>query len=169
GDKLDARLTPAQRAQGHALRRMTEEGLYFPMLYSRWIDEAGFAVVAPVFFAGIPRPLRPLVGMVVRRNTRKVLHAQGTGRHSTEQVYAQGKADLQALSDALGQQPFFLGDEPTSYDAAIYGIVQNLIAIPTGTPLTTFATSLPNLVAFCERMTKRCFEGEGAASSSAPA
>lgn len=158
GDKLDARLTPAERAHGHALRRMLEEGLYFAILYSRWIDDAGFAVVGPVFFSGIPAPLRPLVGMLVRRGTRATLHAQGTGRHSREQIYALGRADLQALSDALGDKPFFLGDEPTSYDAAIYGCVYNLMKVPTGTPLTAFACALPNLVAFCERVTKRCFE-----------
>ena len=96
--------------------------------------------------------------MIVRRNTRKTLHAQGTGRHTREQIYALGNADLQALSDALGDKPFFLGDKPTSYDAAIYGTLYNLMKVPTGTPLTTFACSLPNLVAFCERVTKRCFE-----------
>jgi glutathione S-transferase len=164
GDKLDARLTPAERATGHALRRMTEEGLYFPILYSRWIDDAGFAVVAPVFFASIPGFLRPAIGVVVRRGTRKTLHAQGTGRHSREEIYTLGKADLQALEDALGDKPFFLGNEPTSYDAAIYGIVQNLIGIPTGTPLDTFARSLPNLTAFCARVTKRCFEEAGGAT-----
>src|SRR6478609_8917732 len=42
GDKLDAHLTPAERAVGHALRRMTEEALYFAVLYSRWVDDAGF-------------------------------------------------------------------------------------------------------------------------------
>ena len=164
GDKLDAHLTPAERAVGHALRRMTEEGLYFAILYSRWIDDAGFAAVGPVFFATIPAPLRPLVSMMVRRNTRKTLHGQGIGRHTREQIYAMGKADLQALSDALGDKPFFLGDKPTSYDAAIYGTLHNLMQIPTGTPLTTFACSLPNLVAFCERVTKPCFEDAGSAT-----
>lgn len=158
GDKLDAHLTPAERAAGHALRRMTEEGLYFAILYSRWIDDAGFAVLAPVFFDTIPAPLRSVVGLLVRRNTRNALQAQGTGRHTREQIYAMGRADLQALSDALGDKPFFLGDEPTSYDAAIYGTLHNLMKVPTGTPLTTFACSLRNLVAFCERVTKRCFE-----------
>ena len=158
-DKLDAHLTPAERAVGHALRRMTEEGLYFAMLYSRWIDDAGFAVVGPVFFAAIPALLRPAVGLIVRRNTRQALRAQGTGRHTREEIHGMGRADLQALSDALGDKAFFLGDKPTSYDAAIYGIVHNLIEIPTGTPLTTFARSLPNLAAFCARMTRRCFEG----------
>lgn len=159
GDKLDAHLTSAERAAGHALRRMTEEGLYFAILYSRWIDDAGFAVLAPVFFGTIPAPLRAVVGMLVRRNTRKTLQAQGTGRHTREQIYAMGSADLQALSDALGDKPFFLGDEPTSYDAAIYGTLHNLMQVPTGTPLTASARALPNLVAFCERVTKRCFEG----------
>ncbi len=158
GDKLDAHLTPAERAADYALRRMTEEGLYFAMLYSRWVDEAGFAVIGPVFFDAIPAPLRPVVGLLVRRSTRNALHAQGTGRHTREQVYAMGRADLQALSDALGDKPFFLGDKPTSYDAAIYGTLCNLMKIPTGTPLDTFARSLPNLVAFCERVSKRCFE-----------
>jgi glutathione S-transferase len=136
---------------------MTEEGLYFAILYSRWIDDAGFAVLAPVFFATIPAPLRPVVGMLVRRNTRSTLQAQGTGRHTRDQIYAMGKADLQALSDALGDQPFFLGDQPTSYDAAIYGILHNLMQIPTGTPLVASARALPNLVAFCERVGQRCF------------
>lgn len=158
GDKLDAHLTPAERAAGHALRRMTEEGLYFAILYSRWIDDAGFAVVGPVFFATMPAPLRPVVGLLVRRSTRNTLLAQGTGRHTPEQVYALGRADLQALSDALGDKPFFLGEKPTSYDAAIYGALHNLMKVPTGTPLTAFACALPNLVAFCERVTKRCFE-----------
>ncbi len=158
GDKLDAHLTPAERAAGHALRRMTEEGLYFALLYSRWVDDAGFAVIGPVFFKAMPAPLRPVIELLVRRSTRNALHAQGTGRHTREQVYAMGRADLQALSDALGDKPFFLGDKPTSYDAAIYGTLHNLIQVPTGTPLTAFASSLPNLVAFCERVTKRCFE-----------
>jgi glutathione S-transferase len=159
GDTLDAHLTPAERAVGHALRRMTEEGLYFAILYSRWIDDAGFAVIGPVFFAAMPAPLRPAVGMLVRRNMRNTLKAQGTGRHTREQIYALGNADLQALSDALGDKPFFLGDKPTSYDAAIYGTLHNLMKVPTGTPLTAFACALPNLVAYCERVTKRCFEG----------
>jgi glutathione S-transferase len=156
--KLDAHLTPAERAVGHALRRMTEEGLYFAILYSRWIDDAGFAVVGPVFFSAIPAPLRPVIGLLARRSTRNALQAQGTGRHAREQIYALGSEDLQALSDALGDKPFFLGDKPTSYDAAIYGILHNLMKVPTGTPLTSFACALPNLMAFCERVTKRCFE-----------
>jgi glutathione S-transferase len=165
GDKLDAHLTPAERAAGRALRRMTEEGLYFAILYSRWIDDAGFAVVAPVFFAGIPAMIRPVIGMLVRRSTRSALQGQGTGRHTREEIYALGNADLQTLSDALGDKPFFLGDKPTSYDAAIYGIVHNLMEIPTGTPLTAFARSLPNLLAFCERVSKRCFEEASTAAA----
>ena len=158
GDKLDAHLTPAERAVGHALRRMIEESLYFAILYSRWVDDAGFAVIGPVFFGAIPAPLRSVVGLLVRHSTRKQLHAQGIGRHTREQIYAMGRADLQALSDALGDKPFFFGDKPTSYDAAIYGTLYNLMKVPTGTPLTAAACAMPNLVAFCERVTKRCFE-----------
>ncbi len=42
-----------------------------------------------------------------------MLRAQGTGRHSREEIYAQGKADLDAVATLLGDQPFMLGTEPT--------------------------------------------------------
>lgn len=163
GDTLDAHLTPAERATGHALRRMTEEGLYFAVLYSRWVDDAGFAAISPEFFGKAPALVRVVFPPIARRSIRQALQGQGTGRHTSEEIYAIGRADLQALSDALGDKPFFLGNKPTSYDAAIYGTVHNLIEIPTGTALTASARSLPNLAAFCERITRRYFVDAGAA------
>src|SRR5690348_16947942 len=42
GDKLDKHLSAHDRAVGHAVRRMVEEGTYFCLVYARWIDDAGF-------------------------------------------------------------------------------------------------------------------------------
>ncbi len=40
-------------------------------------------------------------------------HAQGTGRHSKEEVERIGCGHLQALADFLRDKPFFFGNEPT--------------------------------------------------------
>jgi glutathione S-transferase len=49
-------------------------------------------------------------------------------RHSEAEIYTIGSRDLIALSDFLGDQPFFFGAQPTILDAAAYGIVRNLVA-----------------------------------------
>ena len=75
--------------------------------------------MAPVFFGKMPAPARLLLAPFVRRSVRQTVQSQGTGRHTAAEIYALGRADLQALSDALGDKDYFLGDQPTSYDAAI--------------------------------------------------
>ena len=51
---IDAGLDAGQLAKGHLLRRTCEESLYFVLVYSRWIDDAGWAVAGPQFFRGLP-------------------------------------------------------------------------------------------------------------------
>ncbi len=43
----------------------------------------------------------------------KQAHAQGTGRHSKEDVEKIGRGHLQALSDFLRDKPYFFGNEAT--------------------------------------------------------
>jgi glutathione S-transferase len=38
GDPLDAKLAPAERAAGHAMKRMIEENLYWVIVAERWRD-----------------------------------------------------------------------------------------------------------------------------------
>ncbi len=42
-----------------------------------------------------------------------VVHLQGIGRHSQDDVDAIGKEDLKALSEYLGKKKFLTGDKPT--------------------------------------------------------
>ena len=72
----DAGLTPAERAQGLALQRLFEEHLYFIIVYSRWIDEEGWPLVAEAFFAereAAPAPRGPV--LVPRARAQDALHA----------------------------------------------------------------------------------------------
>ncbi len=52
----DAGLSARDRAEALALQRLLEEHFYFALVYSRWIDEAGWATLAPAFFGRFPFP-----------------------------------------------------------------------------------------------------------------
>ena len=157
GDKLDAKLTARQRALGVVIQRTFEESLYWPVVYSRWIEDVGFNTVKEAAFAKLGFPMRQLIPVFARRGLRKQLHAQGTGRHSRDEIYAIGCRDVTALSELLGDQPFFLGDEPTSVDATAYAFLANLLWAPIDLPIRAHAQKLPTLEAYCQRMKARYY------------
>jgi glutathione S-transferase len=157
GDPLDAHLTAKQRALGVAIQRTFEESLYWPVVYSRWIDDAGFAATSAAAFGRMKFPLRQIIPRMARRGLRRELHGQGTGRHGREEIYAIGCRDVSALAELLGEQPYFLGDAPTSIDATGYGFLANLLWAPIDLPMRAHAQALPNLEAYCRRMKARYY------------
>ncbi|MBA2350336.1 MAG: glutathione S-transferase C-terminal domain-containing protein [Burkholderiales bacterium] len=88
---------------------------------------------------------------------KRELHGHGMGRHTSDEIYAIGKADIGALADLLGDRPFVMGAEPTSVDAVAYAFLANLIWVPLDTPLKRYALSRPNLEAYCQRMKSRYY------------
>ncbi len=157
GDKLDVKLSARERALSLTIQRTFEESLYWAAVYSRWIEDAGFAIVGEAAFARLKFPMRQLVPVIARRIMRKQLHGQGTGRHSRDEIYAMGSRDISALAELLGEQAHFLGDEPTSIDATGYAFLANLLWAPIDSPLRAHAQKLPNLEAYCQRMKVRYF------------
>ena len=92
---------------------------------------------------------------------RTELHGHGLGRHSRQEVYALGKADLTALSSYLEEKPYFLGKEPTALDATAYGFLANILYVGYETPLEAHAKTLPNLRAYGDRMRQRYYSMGG--------
>ncbi len=159
GDPLDGNLAAPERAMAHALRRMLEENFYWVGMYSRWMEEGAWNTIRPFFFGHLPPLLRQLIPALARRGVRKSLWMQGTGRHSREEIYAIGNSDLTALSAFLGDKPYLLGDTPTSIDAIAHAFVANTLIPPLDSPLKQHLLSLPNLNAYCERMTRQFYPG----------
>lgn len=157
GDPLDARLTAPQRAMALAIQRTFEESLYWAAVYSRWIDETGFPVVREAAFSRLAFPLRQIVPFFARRALRQELHGQGLGRHSREDIYAIGCRDIDALSELLGDQAFFMGAEPASIDATGYAFFANLLWAPIDSPLRARAAQHANIEAYCQRMKTRYY------------
>jgi glutathione S-transferase len=152
GDPLDGHLSTAEKANLHAWQRMVEESLYWTIVYSRWIDDAGWKVFGPLVFGFLPGPLRAIVPPVVRRRVARTLNGQGTLRHSPEEIYGLGLRDIDALAGLLGDRPYMLGDKPTSLDASAAGSLINILHAPVETPLKAGTARHANLVAYADRM-----------------
>jgi glutathione S-transferase len=157
GVDLDAKLSPAERATALAFTRLCSEHLYWAVVYARWGDPPGWAVVRPVFFGFLPGAVRSLVAGLARRGTLKQLRGHGLGRHPPAEIYRRGVQDLEALSDFLAGKSFMFGDRPTSLDATVFAFVANVLDVPVDTPLKRAAAARPNLVEYCRRMKARCF------------
>lgn len=165
GDSLDAHLTSVERATALAFQRLLEEDFYWAALYSRWIDDAGFALTRETFFARLWWPFRLVLPHLARRGLRAELHGHGMGRHSRDEIYAIGCRDLTAIADFLGEKPFMMGDRPTSLDAAAYAFLANVLWVPLESPLKAHAQKHPELEAYCQRMKERYYPERGTMSA----
>jgi glutathione S-transferase len=154
---LDAGMSPKDAAASRALQSMLEEHLYYGNMWRRWVEPGGWAHYQPVIAEfvsnfGIPAFMGKTVSSLLRKQTIKVLHAQGTGRHSPQEINAMGIALYTALSDWLGDQPYMLGQAPRTIDASAYAVLIGVLGAPIEGPVKTFVQSRPNLVAYQQRM-----------------
>lgn len=155
GLDLDAGLDARGRGWAVAITRLCDEHLSPLLVYFRWLEEGGWRQVAPVLLRGVPGPIRPLVGAIVRRKIRGAMRGRGLTVHSRDELLAFARQDLDALDGMLGELPFFGGAQPCSADAAAYGILANLILSTLETPLNHMAREYERLVAYSERMQQR--------------
>jgi len=160
GDALDAKLSAEEVAKGHVVRRMLEESTYWHIVHLRWITEEGWKVYRPIIEALFPPVVGKVVPAMIRRKVLQALRAQGLGRHQPEEILEMGKADLSTVAALLGDKPFLLGEQPTSFDATGYAILVSILAFPVDSPLRRFAQEQQNLVRYVERFQQRFF-GDG--------
>jgi glutathione S-transferase len=148
----DAGLGPRDRAEALMLQRLFEDHFYFAMVYSRWIDEAGWATLKPAFFGRLPFPAGDLAAGHFRRRVRRMLHLQGMGRHRPDEIYASARHDQEAVADYLGDRPFLMGEQLTTVDAVAYAFLANVLYVPFETELKRMTEDFPTLVTYCEAM-----------------
>ncbi len=153
---LDAHLNAGQRALATAVQRMLEEHYHQCFEHQLFFGKGGPERIQE-FAATMPIPVRWLLPTVLGRAFTKQLHARGMGRHSEEVIIAQGKADLDALAELLGDQPYFLGDQPSSIDACVFGFLGVSVYVAGDNPLFRHGASHENLMRYCERMRTRYF------------
>lgn len=148
---LDAHLDDLTKSIHHGLRVMCDEGLYFVLLYSRWMDEENWDTVRESMFASIPKILRPVITKQIRKKIQGDLIAQGTGLHNSGEIYAVGEQHINALGHYLGDNQWFGGDTPAKLDVVAVSYLANIAKPPIRSPLQVTLKKWPNLMAFTDR------------------
>ncbi len=158
GDSVDDHLTPPERAVSNAMQRLIEDDLFWAFMFARWGKrDKNWAENKHALFSKLPPVVRGLVPVLVRRHILKVFRGQGMGRHTEAEIYQLGRQDLSALSDQLGENPWFMGVKPTTLDASAFGSLVNILWCPIESPLKEHLSTLTNLTAFCERVKEKYY------------
>jgi hypothetical protein len=132
---------------------MLEENFYWVIVAERWRDTKTAVEQYPVMVGQPPEFVNAVVDSMLGE-----LRGHGMSRHNAEEVENIGKADLIALSDFLGESPYLLGEEPTSYDATAYSFVAHTIQPDYDSRMKTFIKTLPSLTKYWERLTSRLYK-----------
>jgi glutathione S-transferase len=158
GIDADAPLSVKQRAISFAFRRMLDEHLYWVGVYFRWFDEPGWSVIREAFFSDIPWAVRPVIATMQRRKHVAALKAQGTGRHSREEICQLGVDDVEALSGLLASDVYFFGaPRPTLLDIWSHAFIGEIIVPPIDSPLKQATLRFSNLTDHFNRLQERLY------------
>jgi isoprene-epoxide---glutathione S-transferase len=160
GDKLDSHLSATDKAIGLAFQRMVEEFTYWSgVIEPRWPTVEKFTIYVPYIVGGpqleeLPQEVQDAL-LAFREKIHDEHLKQGMGLRTHEDIVQCLSEDLDALSTFLGDKPFFLGEEPTSFDATIYSTFRHIADVPWDWAGRDYARSKANLVAYADRMRAR--------------
>lgn len=157
GDPLGKGLTAAERASHHAIQRMCDAHLYFTLVPIRWLDPANALKVREEVLGFLPALVRPLVMRIAQRKVHKMLRAQGTGRHSPDEINQLAGEDIDALATLLADKPYFGGETPREIDCVTWSFIVSLVDAPLPHPIRDAARRHSSLVAYSARMWARAF------------
>jgi glutathione S-transferase len=152
GVDFDRGLSTRDRGIAWATEKMLEDHVYWVLVYWRWMNDANFERGPANFFKRAPALIRPLVKWKVRGNVRRNLHAHGIGRHNEAEMTAMSNRALDALSQVLSDNKYLMGNEVCGADATAFAFIAGGLCPLFESPAHDKARSLPNLVAYRDRM-----------------
>ncbi|CAG5118261.1 unnamed protein product [Candidula unifasciata] len=118
---LNKDLNQEQLAFAKAFQVLADEYLYWILVYSRWVYDKNLTIIK-MGLPGSPCLIWKLKKTMVRR-----VIGQGMGVHSAEEIKRIFLADLQALSDFLGNKQFLMGSTPCEVDCSVFGLLSQFI------------------------------------------
>ena len=157
GIDFDRTLDARSRGIGWSAEKMLEEQHYWAMVYWRWLDDENFAKGPKAFFKRAPALVRPIAEKLVRRRIRRNLHSHGIGRHSEAEMTGMVARGIDALSQIMGDNRYFLGDSPSGADATVFAFLACGLTPHFNSPLRDKMQSVSNLVAYHDRMMREYF------------
>ena len=149
---FDRALSTRERGFAWSIDKMLEDHLYWVLVYWRWLNDANFEKGPKAFFKRAPAPLRPIITAAVRRSIRRTLHGHGIGRHSEAEMTTMASRAIDALSQILGENRYFLGAQPCGADATAFAWLAGCLVPVFDSPVRDKMEGAANLVAYRDRM-----------------
>lgn len=103
--------------------------------------------------AEVTPPLREFLD-AFRKRVLDGFSGQGMGRRDGSTVVDFFKADINAISEYMGDNKYFFGDRVHTIDACCYSMLRHLADQPQQWEGTGYVRSKPNLAAYLDRMRK---------------
>lgn len=150
---LDGGLSAEAKATGHMVARTLDDRTILGLLWSRWVEDEGWAQTKSIFFEGDPEG----EGEIIRGNIKEGLTGAGFGRHKTDEMRRLIQEDIDAVAELLGEREWFLSNRPTYLDATVWNFIANFYASPIRTWLSPMVGAHENLVSYFERGMKRWY------------
>ncbi|MGD9530217.1 iIsoprene-epoxide--glutathione S-transferase [Pseudonocardia sp.] len=157
GNPLDADQDRVEAAVALAFQRLVEEQTYWSgVIQPRWRYPEGFEVYIPYIVGGAEVVAGSALHTALWAFRDRIVaqfNGQGMGRRPDAEVFAFLKADVDALSDFLGDKPYFMGERLRSVDATIYSTVRHVADQPwPDFPGVAYIRGKANLMAYADRI-----------------
>ena len=150
----DGRLSRDQEVLGGLIKSLCEHELFFILAYGRFgTPESDFQSICR-FNIGDTVPADQMDTAIEQFRTmvHGLMHTWRIGRHEPGFVEAELRKCFDMLSHSLGDQTYLFGDEPCTYDAALFGMVASIVHYPYANPHVPIAREYTNLVDYCDRI-----------------
>lgn len=150
----DRRLTEDQVVIGELVKSMCEYDLFYILAHGRFGDDRSDYESLCKFNLGIPpeQDADPEMIKAMRGFVLEKLDAWRIGRYDQDYVIKELRRCLSTLSKALGDKPYLLGDQPSAYDATLFGVLTNIIHYPFRNAQVAVSREYTNLVEYCDRI-----------------
>lgn len=158
--KMNGHLSTHQQAVQDAFCRMLDEHLYFALVYTRWQMPDNAKTLLGTVLEDIPPPISTFLGWIFKRGVIKMLHGQGIGRFSEEEMYQKCEKDIWALSEILGDHDWFGGDYISKLDLSAVAWLSSVLVPEMPSKLADIIKATPNLVRYTENAREAIFPGE---------
>ena len=155
GGALFDGLTNDQQVLGLALKKLTEDQLYWLMVWAKWISDTSRTALAESLLEQYPRPVKMMLSAATKRRITARCKSQGIGLMNEEERENEAVKDLTALSDQLKKTPFPLGSVMTVYDFSVAAMLSSVIFVKPCNWLSNVAKNSSIFPEYLERVRDR--------------
>jgi len=162
--EIDANLTEDQKKVQEEMTEVVEKHLYWALVHWRSVDHEnllkGYKMVVPTTLGAQlpPAAIKVYFNYTYCRKGLKQVKATEFGTNTAEEIEQFGKDDLKKLSEKLGEQKFFFGDEVSSLDLVVFSYVSQIAMVEKEQPCAMrefLETDCKNLLALIEAVKEK--------------